>query len=316
MAQVLVGEILHLAEDYGINHMGFLTLTFADDVKSIKEAQRRFNSLNTHVLRDRYERGIGVWERMKSRRIHFHLVVVLKDDIRSGFDFADIERYGGRKFPSAGNAIRAEWKFWRATAAKYGFGRTELLPVKSNADGIARYLGKYVSKHVSQREDGDKGARVVRFLGFKPGQRRWTSRFAWNNDKAKLWRLKVAEFGRIRGIHDMRLLRVLYTHRWAWFMKDAILTTPLPAGTVFPSFSMAEEGAAERQTAEGNQARLRAALVVARMLAQPGGYPKPDEGKLPVPYPWRLPAWDGVNISWRLPEWARRGGEWYEECKT
>ena len=46
-----------MAENFGINRLGFLTLTFADLVTSIKEAQRRFNSLRTHVLSVRYTKN-------------------------------------------------------------------------------------------------------------------------------------------------------------------------------------------------------------------------------------------------------------------
>jgi hypothetical protein len=46
------------------------------------------------------------------------------------------------------------------------------MAVKSNAEGISRYVGKYISKHVTQRRAEDKGARVVRFIGYKPGMRR------------------------------------------------------------------------------------------------------------------------------------------------
>ncbi len=88
----------------------------------MREAARRFNSLNTHVIRARYRRAIGVWERQASGRLHLHLVVVLDADIRSGFDFAAIAE---RDYRSANRSLRAEWAFWRVTAPKYGFGRTE-----------------------------------------------------------------------------------------------------------------------------------------------------------------------------------------------
>ena len=52
-----------LAEKFGIKRLGFLTLSFADLVRSIREAQRRFNGLRTHVLKDRYTASIAVVER-------------------------------------------------------------------------------------------------------------------------------------------------------------------------------------------------------------------------------------------------------------
>jgi hypothetical protein len=35
--------------------------------------------------------------------------------------------------------------------------------VKSNEDGLSKYVGKYIAKHVGQREDRDKGVRLVRY---------------------------------------------------------------------------------------------------------------------------------------------------------
>jgi hypothetical protein len=166
MAQVLFLEIMALVAFYGIERIGFFTLTFADHVTGLREAQRRFRSIRAHVIVKRYERAIVVWERHESGRIHFHLVVVLAEDIRSGADFAAFKR---KDYRSANRALRGEWAFWRVTCPKYRFGRHELMPIKSNAQGIARYVGKYIAKHIRQRLEEDKGARLVRFIGYKAG---------------------------------------------------------------------------------------------------------------------------------------------------
>jgi hypothetical protein len=206
-----------MADEFGIENLGFLTLTFADNVQTIREAQKRFHSLNSHVIKLRYRRAIGVWERQKSGRIHFHLVVVIGKDIRTGFDFQACER---RDYRSANQALRAEWAFWRKTAPAYRFGRTEVLPVKSNKEGIARYVGKYVSKHISQREERDKGARVVRFIGYGPGQRKVGARFSWATEGGWIWRHKVAAFCKSHGLTFDQLQAI---PRWAYWFQGAIL---------------------------------------------------------------------------------------------
>ncbi|MGQ5525606.1 rolling circle replication-associated protein [Chitinimonas sp. PSY-7] len=187
-ACALAWNIQFLADKYGISFLGFLTLTFADHVTCPKEAQRRFHSLATNVLSKRYCDFVWVWERQKNGRIHFHLVVALKVDIRTGFDFAGI---ADNDYRSAGVAIRDEWAFWRKTAKNYKFGRTELLPVKSTAEGIARYVGKYISKHIGQREERDKGCKLV---GYSKGARAVTARFSFATPGAKIWRQKVAAY--------------------------------------------------------------------------------------------------------------------------
>ena len=120
-----------------------------------------------------------VWERHESGRIHFHLVVVLEEDIRTGADFEAFKRQGLQERKSA---LRGEWAFWRVTCPKYRFGRHELMPIKSNAEGIARYVGKYIAKHIGQRLEEDKGARLVRFIGYQAGTGRRVA-VSWNSGR-------------------------------------------------------------------------------------------------------------------------------------
>jgi hypothetical protein len=220
----LAFEIMALAREYGIEKLGFLTLTFADEVLELKEANRRFDSLNSHVIKARYKRGVVVPERQKSRRVHFHLLVVLDADIRSGVDFGAFERGDYR---SANPDLRAEWAFWRVTAPRYGFGRHELLPVKSCAEGIARYVGKYISKHVRERAEADKGARLVRYLGYGQGGRKASCRFGWNTDNGWLWRHKLAAYAERNGARSTEDLAKLFGPRWAYLLQAEILEARL-----------------------------------------------------------------------------------------
>jgi hypothetical protein len=232
-AFVLAHEIIQAAGRFGIERVGFLTLTFADHVTRIDEAQKRFHSLSTHVLKPRYKRSIAVVERQKSRRIHFHLVVVANADIRTGANF---DAFAMRDYRSANLALRSEWAFWRKTAPDYRFGRTELLPVKSTAEGIGRYVGKYVSKHIAGRELVDKGTRLVRFIGYQPGDRTASSRFFWNNVRGWLWRHKLGQW---LADHKMTLDQVekIYGRRWAWFLQGEIYATRIRE--TFPNYSAA-----------------------------------------------------------------------------
>jgi hypothetical protein len=230
-----------LARAFGIEKLGFLTLTFADLVLEIKEGNRRFNSLNTHVIKERYLRGVVVPERQKSRRLHFHLLVALRADIRSGADFEAFKR---RDYRSANQALRSEWAFWRATAPRYGFGRHELLPVRSCAEGIARYVGKYISKHIRERAEADKGARLVRYLGFSQGQgkptfRKASCRFGWNTDNGWLWRHKLAAFAERNGARDTEDLAKIFGPRWAYRLQAEILAERLD-DVVYPSRACAD----------------------------------------------------------------------------
>ena len=226
-ACALAWNVQYMAERYDINKLGFLTLTFADHVTDSRESQSRFNSLRTHVLNFRYQAYVRVLERQKSGRIHYHLVVVLPGDIRTGFDFQRAEK---GDYKSANKLLRSEWQYWRETAKNYGFGRTELLPIKSTAEGIGRYVGKYIGKHFESRKIEDKGIRLV---DYSRGARMATVRHTPLNKGTELWRSKICLFAQIAG-YRLGLGRSLsYSEfseylgpKWAYNNREFILDLP------------------------------------------------------------------------------------------
>jgi hypothetical protein len=238
VAFCLQGEILALVKQFGIEKLGFLTLTFADHVVEIREASRRFNNLNRRVLKARYKRIVAVPERQKSGRLHFHCLGVLDADIRTGCDFA---AFAKKDYRTASAALKSEWEFWRETAPRYGFGRTELLPIKSTAEGISKYAGKYIAKHIDVRIEKDKGARLVRYIGYRGGERSFHPHLMFNSEHAWLWRRKVKEFACYYGIVDMEDFKKKCGPRLCYIFQDAILHTALPRGAVFPSLGLALE---------------------------------------------------------------------------
>lgn len=102
-AYALELNVKSFIEKFGINHVGFLTLTFKDHVTDAKEAQRRFNSLRTNFLKKHYPNYIRVIERTKTGRIHYHLIVSVNEDIRRGLNFQEIAK---RNYKSANLSIR------------------------------------------------------------------------------------------------------------------------------------------------------------------------------------------------------------------
>lgn len=222
---VLKSSVQLLAEQHGLERLGFLTLTFADHILCPKQAQKRFNSLVTNVIKPRYREYVGVLERQRTGRIHYHLLVVLDSDIRTGFDFSSLKNHD---YSSASTYLRSEWAFWRSTAKKYGFGRTELLPVRSTSDAIAKYVGKYISKHTEARLDCDKGVRLVRY---SKGARAGTTRFQFLSDGSRSWRDKCKVFAEIIG--DRVGVEITPDNisdylgkRWAYNNKDFIMSLP------------------------------------------------------------------------------------------
>jgi hypothetical protein len=220
-AYALAVNVADAVERWGIEKSGFLTLTFADHVTCPREAQRRLHSLTTHVLRPRYGGAVRVFERQKSGRIHYHLLVNVGADIRTGFSFSAAERCDYR---SASPALRAEWAFWRRTAKLYRFGRTELLPIMSSAVAVGRYVGKYISKHFDSRELQDSGVRLVSYIGPKVA----TVKFMWAGGGARAWRSglealvrDLCRSGQI-DLPTVEGMRMAYGRRWAWEWRDVI----------------------------------------------------------------------------------------------
>jgi hypothetical protein len=192
------------------------------------EAQRRLNSLSTNVIRRRYGQAIRVYERQKSGRIHYHLLVPVGADIRTGFDFSAIEDHDYR---SASPALRAEWAFWRRTAKSFGFGRTELLPVLSTSEAVGRYVGKYISKHLGSRQERDVGVRLVSYMG----PRMATVKFAWASGKGRDWReglgALIEDLYESKQIHrpTMEAMCLRYGKGWAWKWRDVVRDRALSA---------------------------------------------------------------------------------------
>ena len=218
-------NVAGMCDRHGIEKIGFLTLTFRDHVVDPKEAQRRMHSLNAGVLKQRYGESIRVIERQKSGRIHYHLLVAVGTDIRTGVDFDAIARGDYRSAPET---LRREWSFWRATAHRYRFGRTELLPVKSSSEAIGRYVGKYIAKHLDARQERDRRVRLVSYSGTRVA----STRFAWVSPGATEWRRKLGAF--VTMLHESGAIKEPTTAamatrwgpRWAHYWRDSIATFP------------------------------------------------------------------------------------------
>lgn len=206
-----------LAAEYGIGHLAFLTLTFADDVQELQEATKRFNSLNTGVLS---KRGFGPWvriaERQASGKVHFHLVIVVPKDIRTGYN-AETGRGSGAGWVW----LTRERKFLLGVLPRYSFGRAELVPLKKESIAAARYLAKYLVKSVGYRLPKDRRFRLVaysrKFLWLRP------EHFSFARGGAKLWRLKVTLWAFKNGYYDFDDVTYGLGYRWAFNNRDTII---------------------------------------------------------------------------------------------
>jgi hypothetical protein len=101
-----------------------------------------------------------------------------------------------------------------------------LKPIRSCSEGIAKYVGKYVAKHVDARKAEDKGVRLV---SAARGAMVGTTRFAWNSPRAKLWRAKVAAEAKACGFTDLGDFASAFGPRWAYCLQRSIIAVDLVA---------------------------------------------------------------------------------------
>ena len=189
-AEALSNNVKRLVDLAGIDKVGFLTLTFEDNVMDNKEASRRFNSFRTNFLSSypHFRNWISVKERQRRGAWHYHLIIELDCDIRTGVNFEEFEQ---KFYRSASNTLRDIWADLRKAMPKYRFGRHNLEPIKSSSEAMGKYVGKYISKHMGCRKEDDKG---VRLMSFSQGWVRDTTNFQWNNHNTKIWRRNLGLF--------------------------------------------------------------------------------------------------------------------------
>jgi hypothetical protein len=205
-----------MVQKAGLRRCGFLTLTVGDylchahgrQVPSVrdvcpvcggkmrftqvfdsKEGSRRIDNLRRRFLSSVFRQLILVSERHASGALHYHALVVLSadEDIRSGFDHGGIGR--GRNYRSASPFLRGVWREMRRVLPGYGFGRSELTPIKKEGGAVASYISKYLEKNIGSRLPADKGCRLVRYHGF--GHHLRANDFEWDSDAARDWRSRV-----------------------------------------------------------------------------------------------------------------------------
>lgn len=201
-----------------VGHIGFFTLTTPDNCTDKAEFSRRWDSFNSNFWKNSPHFGhwIGTYEQQKRGAWHLHILVILPYDIRTGVNF---EEFANRRYRSASPYLRSLWRDLRGACLRYGFGRHEMLPVKSNSEAMARYVGKYISKHIGQRDETAKGKRLITS---SQGWLKNSVHFAWNTEGAKEWRRKVSLFASVVNCPTMAHLYIKLGPNWAYRHIDSI----------------------------------------------------------------------------------------------
>nr|CRY97678.1 hypothetical protein [uncultured prokaryote] len=226
-AYVLNLNVGQFFKRHPLENIGFLTLTFDKWVKDPREANRRFNSFRKHSLSLVSKEWIKVTEPHKDGRPHFHLLVALNEDIRTGFDWDSFieaqDLYKSEKetvrqkaankryISSASPGLRSLWTQFRMDAKTYGVGRTEFLPIRKAGEAATRYVGKYIEKGSVHRTGAWKGARLTSYSqGFG---RVANSSFSWV--VASSFRVYAQKASEWHGVKEEEMCNV-FGSKWAY----------------------------------------------------------------------------------------------------
>jgi hypothetical protein len=227
-------EVIALAKEFTIDRIGFLTLTFKDEITDEVEAQRRLRSLYSNHLRRMILRGIVVLERQHNGRIHYHAVVALPAEVdlqRDRFPWDEVKR---KYYANVSPSLRAIWAELRSACDGCGFGRSELLPIRKCGTALGRYISKYLIKTLASECLGWKTkSRLVRFWGYRrkekgliKNHRKTSCTFAWNTESSRKFRIAAKRIGRIFGHWTMESFALAckdhFRCSWGWIMLHLV----------------------------------------------------------------------------------------------
>jgi hypothetical protein len=212
-AYVLQQNVEQFFRIYPIERIGFLTISFPGEVRTPKDASKRFNSFNTNCLKGLVLDYLRFAEPHRDGRPHYHLLVALEFDIRSGFDWqsqqAALEEYKMNKrsqlhreltkkySTSANHRLRSLWKILRQAQVKYGIGRTEILPIRTCKEAAAKYVAGYYDICSAYRVGPWKGVRLT--SNSRSFDRAANCRFSWA-ESGQQWRAYLGEVARLMKI--------------------------------------------------------------------------------------------------------------------
>ena len=234
-----------MVRHYGLNHVGLLTLTFGvpgtgpgsretwelrQQARHLDFVQKRWHSLNTHVIAKRYPDWACVLETHRDGVWHFHVVVVTEFDNRTGTDVETLTNYnlpwGVRRRKQYRNAaLGAEWSLLRKTCCKYRFGRAELVPIRKNGEAVARYLAGYLTKTWKGLKAGSK-SRLVRFSRRLSGQ--FTLVYSIWNLGNLIYRTRLKMAASMLNFSGYGDFADYFGPRWHYYIGDIIAGIPIP----------------------------------------------------------------------------------------
>jgi hypothetical protein len=209
-------------EKSGEKNVGVLTVTTPSACLLVAEFQPMWHSFQSNVLKELFPTGMWIRERQpRSGNWHAHAVVDVGWDFKTGFPFEQVK---AGLYANVAPRLRALWKKLRERGAACGFGRIELLPIKGNGPGCARYLTKYLGKAFgSEKAEGEEKCRLFGVWG---AVRFVHSQFSFVS--SRMLRRKKAWLADRLNILEYDEFKQLYGPHWWHFLGPALRDVILP----------------------------------------------------------------------------------------
>lgn len=241
----LIMAVEWMVKKYGLERVGLLTLSFGvpgsargsvetrelrEQAKDLEFVQNRWHSFNTNVVSECYQDWICVLEPHKDGVWHLHVVVVTKEDIRTGTNIEVLSNYRLPYWMRRGKHLRnealaAEWRALRQVCCKYRFGRVELLPVKKTGPAVARYVAGYLSKSFQFVPPGRKH-RLIRYS--RGVSSRLNMRFSVRCVGNLIYRTRLKLAASMLHFEDYEDFADYFGPRWYFYLGDIIASIPVP----------------------------------------------------------------------------------------
>ncbi|HEX3716571.1 MAG TPA: hypothetical protein VH595_01275 [Verrucomicrobiae bacterium] len=201
-----------------------------EKAKELEFVQKRWHSLLSNVIANRYGDWVCVLEMHSDGVWHFHVVVSVEADIRTGTDIETLTNYSlpykmrrGVRFRN--EALATEWSHLRGVCCKYRFGRAELMPIKKNGEALARYVAGYLAKSWARVPSGRK-SRLVRLSRSLSGN--ITMRFSPNTLGNLIYRTRLKIAASMLHFDGYDDFEDYLGARWHCYLSDIIAAIPMP----------------------------------------------------------------------------------------
>jgi hypothetical protein len=133
------GQAVALCKHVGVERVGFVDITLKDYVDRLENFWPKIYGI-IELVKLRYDDAVLVASKSpKSGRYHAHGLISMREDIRTGFPWSEVE---GCDCRNVRKYLRDEWRWLREAAALTGAGRCSIMPVRAGIDNVCYYMTK------------------------------------------------------------------------------------------------------------------------------------------------------------------------------